>query len=427
MRRQRYLSTLVLLATLALFNVGCQADRHALTPEGKVPVRFSVLLISVQQTAFFQWAEEEFERRNPDIDLIFEQFPGSSLKDFEIKMRLRFASGQSPDVFGASEHVAADFARLGLLSPAPPALVAAMDTLALNEAVRNAPIVDGTTIGVTSDIVPTALYYNKRMFREAGLDPEQPPTNWAELLDYAERLTIRDEDGRLVQAGISLRKTGFKPGTAEKFLTFVYSAGGRMFDDAGTQTYINSPAGRAALEFYKAVLFDRQLDSVHLEGDQQGFGQERVAMFIREIHVDRWLRTNYPTVEFGVAPLPANPESISAGGAYVYVVSGESPFTEAAWKWVSFISSPEIYGRYAAIGGMIPVLKPVAEALSANDPTMQVFMKQALRPIKPFPRMQQALEILGAYIERYCYGQMTIDEVLTRSEREINALLSTNR
>jgi hypothetical protein len=41
--------------------------------------------------------------------------------------------------------------------------------------------------------------------------------------------------------------------------------------------------------------------------------------------------------------------------------------------------------------------------------------------------MQQALEILGAYIERYCYGQMSIDEVLTRSEREINAILSTNR
>ncbi|NIR02910.1 MAG: extracellular solute-binding protein, partial [Gemmatimonadales bacterium] len=46
-----------------------------------------------------------------------------------------------------------------------------------------------------------ALHWNKRLFREAGLDPERPPRTLEELDRYADLLTTRDEEGGLVQMG----------------------------------------------------------------------------------------------------------------------------------------------------------------------------------------------------------------------------------
>ena len=397
-------------------------------PEGgRTPVRLNLLLISAKQVEHFQWVEQAFEAENPDIDLIIEQFPGSSLKDFEIKLRLRFSSRQAPEVFHVHENVAAELARLGLLAPAPPPVERFVQEESRTEMIRQAPYFGGTCYGITSDAGPTVLYYNKDLFREVGLDPEQPPRTWDELLAYAERLTLRAPDGRLTRAGLSLRKTGYKPGTAEKWFTFLYAAGGEAFNEDGTRTRFNTPAGRAALDLYHTVLFDKKLDSVDLEGDQQGFGQGRVGMFVREVHVIRWLREHYPDLDFGVAPIPAKTASVSAGSAYLYVVSKDAPDKDAAWRVVSFLMRDDVYGRYASIGGVIPTTRAVAERPEYRaDPLLQVFLNQEMRAIKPFPRVGRASELLGAYLERFCYGHLSAEEMLQRAEKDIDALLESN-
>ena len=68
---------------------------------------------------FFNWAEAQFEANHPDVDIQIEQFPGSSLKDYEIKLRLRYASGNAPDIWYFRENELAEYVALGLLDPAP--------------------------------------------------------------------------------------------------------------------------------------------------------------------------------------------------------------------------------------------------------------------------------------------------------------------
>ncbi|MFQ5569136.1 MAG: ABC transporter substrate-binding protein [Rhodothermales bacterium] len=411
-----------------MLSTGCERDYSAPGNDGRLPVRIFMLLISTRQLEHYRAAEQAFEVINPDIDIIIEQFPGSSLKDFEIKLRLRFSSGKAPDMFHASQNVVAEYARLGLLAPAPPFIEHMVQNNSLNEAIRRAPYFRGTCYGMTAEAAWTALYYNKQMFREAGLDPERPPRTWHELIDYADKLTVRREDGSPIRAGLSLRKTGFKPGTAEKWLTFLYSAGGRPFSEDGTQARFNSPAGRAALDFYRTVLSDKNVDSVNLEGDQQGFGQERAAMFLRELHVVRWLRENYPDLDFGVAPIPARTASISSGGTYLWVVNKDSPHQEAAWRFIHYLMQDEVYARYVSIGGILPVTRSVASLPPyAEDPIMNVFLKQDVALPDPFPRVGRALDILGAYVERFCYGRIGTEKMLERAEQDINALLIRNR
>lgn len=425
--RLRY-SSFGALLLLAVAIGGCQDPQPDVMPDGRTPVRVFLLLISTGQVEFYDWAEQAFEAQNPDLDVIVEQFPGSSLKDFEIKLRLRFSSGQAPDLFHVNTNVAAELAALDLLEPAPPSIVERIEANSLNGFVETAGRFDGTDYGIVSDGVWTALYYNKDMFREAGLDPERPPQTWDELIEVADRLTIRQPDGTPTRAGLSLRKSGFKAGTAEKWMTFLYSAGGRAFSEDGTQAMFDSDAGRAALDFYHTVLFDRRIDSVDLEGDQQGFGQQRVAMFIREAHVMGWLRDNYPDLDFGVAPIPRRDTSISAAGTYMFAVSGDSPHPYAAWRFAEFLMSDSSYTRYARAAGVLPMTDAVASMpVYTSDPGMRVFLDQAARSTGGFPRASRAADILGAYIERFCYGHLTAEEVLERATRDVNAVLAPNR
>lgn len=417
-----------LLLVLAFSFAACQDPQPDVMPDGRTPVRVFLLLISTDQVDYYAWAEQTFEERHPDVDVIIEQFPGSSLKDFEIKLRLRFSSRQAPDLFHVNSNVAAHLATLGLLKPAPDRLVQRIDSLGINELVRSSGEVDGTTYGLTSDGVWTALYYNKAMFREAGLDPERPPQTWDELVEMADRLTVRNDAGDPVRAGLSLRKSGFKAGTAEKWLTFLYSAGGTPFSEDGTEARFNSPAGRAALDLYKSILFDRRIDSVELEGDMQGFGQGNAAMFIREPFVMGWLGSNYPDLEFGVAPIPRRDTSISAAGTYLFAVSADSPHPEEAWAFAEFLLSDEGYTRYTEAAGVLPVTETVASRPRyAEDPGMQVFLAQPARDAGGFPNASRAADILGAYIERFCYGQISAEDALERAERDVNAVLASNR
>ncbi|HMB92979.1 MAG TPA: extracellular solute-binding protein [Rhodothermales bacterium] len=420
----RYWLSILLVAVFAS-SAGCHREA-AVTADGRTPVRAYLMLLNTKQVEYFSWAEATFEAQHPDIDIIIEQFPGSSLKDYEIKIRLRYASKQSPDIWVFRENALSEFVNLGLLAPAPPYIERIVQENSLNELIRQAPYFDGTCYGIVQLAAWQALYYNKEMFREAGLDPEQPPETWEEMMDYADKLTIRRPDGTIERAGLSLRKTGYKPGISEKWLTFFYSAGGTPFNEDGTESHFNSEAGHEATALYKEAM-DRNIDAVEVEGDQQGFGQERVAMFIRELHVVDWMKVNYPDVEFGVAQIPKEDTTFSSGGAYPMVVSSESEHQEEAWRFLEFLMSDDVYARYAETMHEMPTLKSVAERPQfKNDPYLQVFINQPAYIPPKFPHDKRSLEILGAYLERFAYGHLSIEETLDRATEDINAHLQTN-
>lgn len=429
-RHPRPMNRLVVFLLLLMVPLAAGCGQGAdTTADGRQELRVFFLLISTKQVEFYRWAEQQFETLHPDVDVVFEQFPGTSLKDYEIKIRLRYASGDPPDVWFFRENLLAEFVNLGLLAPAPPYIERIVRENSLNEMVREAPYFDGICYGIVHNAAWQALYYNKNMFREAGLDPERPPETWDELLDYAEKLTVRRPDGSVERAGISLRKTGYSPGVAEKWLTFFHSAGGRLFNESGSKSLFDSEAGRAANAFYEEV-FRRKLDSVEHEGDQQGFGQGRVAMFIRELHVVDWMRTNYPDVEFGVGKIPAADTSLtsySSGGSYPFVVSSDSDVKEIAWRFIEFLMSDEPYTRYMQTLNELPMLKSVAARPEfSNDPYVRTFMEQPVYIPPKFSHDKRSLAILGAYVERLAYGRISSEEMLERVTHDVDAHLRTN-
>ena len=409
---------------LLILLLGCQQQAP---DDGRKPVSVFVLPISSDQMGFFAWAETEFEQQWPDVDIQIEQFPGSSLKDYEIKLRLRYASGNAPDIWYFRENELAEYVDLGLIAPAPDYIERIVQENSVNEMIRQAPYFDGICYGIVHHAGWTVLYYNKAHFREAGLDPDSPPTTWDELVAYADRLTLRAPDNTIKRTGFSLRKTGYKQGTAEKWLTFFYSAGGVPFNESGTVSYFDSEAARAAFTLYNSVLFDKNIDSVTLDGDQRGFGQGRVSMFIREDHVIYWLNENFPEIEYGIAPIPplnTTYPSFSSGGAFPMVVNQESQHKEEAWRFLEFLLQDEVYLRYVRAVKAQPVLLSVAELPEFKDnPMLQVYRNQPVYLPPKFAHDRYSLELIGTYVERFAYGHLSVEETIERMTQEINVQL----
>jgi multiple sugar transport system substrate-binding protein len=78
------------------------------------------------------------------------------------------------------------------------------------------------------------LYWNKDLFEEAGLDPEKPPQTLEELVEYADKLTKVDENGKIIQLGFV---PDFSWGHIEQYAPMF---GGYWVSDDGTQVLLDS-------------------------------------------------------------------------------------------------------------------------------------------------------------------------------------------
>src|SRR5688500_18115327 len=96
----------------------------------------------------------------------------------------------------------------------------------------------GKTWGIPFQRSTIVLYWNKEMFKEAGLDPNRPPQNWQEQLQYAQKLTKRDASGQVTQWGLQIPSSGFPYWL---FQALAIQNGVNLMNAAGTQTYYDRP------------------------------------------------------------------------------------------------------------------------------------------------------------------------------------------
>ncbi len=89
------------------------------------------------------------------------------------------------------------------------------------------------------------LFYNRKIFREAGLNPDRPPKNWKELRTFAEKLTVWDQNKYL-------RRMGFSPIHGNSWLyLYGWQKGGSFVRDEGRKITFTDPKIVEALQWMK--------------------------------------------------------------------------------------------------------------------------------------------------------------------------------
>ncbi|HMS56482.1 MAG TPA: extracellular solute-binding protein, partial [Fimbriimonadaceae bacterium] len=180
-------------------------------------------------------AVQEFEQANPDIKVKLENIPYGA---YSQKMLAQFAANAAPDAAMFEPKMFQRFAKRGVLLPLDP-LIAQTQKFDLNAYYK--PIVEalryqGNLYVLPRDVAPIGLiYYNKRLFREAGIPYPDGTWTW----DWEPRPELREKCFTWVMQQLSKRGSngkpiqwGFVPGWVRAWAdTVVYSTGARYLDN----------------------------------------------------------------------------------------------------------------------------------------------------------------------------------------------------
>src|SRR5215471_14966651 len=248
---------------------------------------------------------------NAAQDRIFVDF--MAVSDIIHKTMLAMAAGVPPDLAGVWAANVVEYADKNALTP--------LDEMARGTSVNrerylpvywNMGLYEGQLYGVPTTPATTGLYWNKGLFRAAGLDPERPPRTIAELDAYARKLTKwqRRPDGgddadRIIQIGFLPSEPPWWP------FFWVNFFDGQLWDGAGKIT-LDAPGNIKAFEWIQS--YPRTYGVKALENLSSGFGNfaspqdpfmsGRLAMIFQGVWLANYIHQYAPGMDFGAAPFP---------------------------------------------------------------------------------------------------------------------------
>jgi sn-glycerol 3-phosphate transport system substrate-binding protein len=214
----------------------------------------------------------------------------------------------------------------------------------------------GKTWGIPFQRSTIVLYWNKDLFKEAGLDPEKAPASWDEMRAFAQKLTKRDASGNVTQWGVQIPSSGFPYWLFQGLTT---PNGVELMNQAGTETYFDKPAVAEALQYW--VDLGRK-DKVMPQGvvewgtTPKDFFEKKVAMI--------WTTTgnltnvrNNAKFDFGVAMLPAKKRrgSPTGGGNFYVFKKATKEQQAAAVKFAQWMTQPERAAQWGIDTGYVAV------------------------------------------------------------------------
>jgi len=215
---------------------------------------------------------------------------------------------------------------------------------------------DNKTWGIPFQRSTVVLYWNKELFKEAGLDPNTPPKNWAETISMGQKLTKKDANGNVSQWGIQVPSSGFPYWLFQGFTT---QNDAILANAAGNQVRYDDPKVVEALQYW--VDLSRKY-GIHPPGVVQwgttprDFMEKKAAMIWTTTGNLTNIRSN-AKFDFGVAMLPEGKRrgSPTGGGNFFIFAKASAAEQEGAYKFAKWLTQPERAAQWSIDTGYVAV------------------------------------------------------------------------
>jgi sn-glycerol 3-phosphate transport system substrate-binding protein len=293
----------------------------------------------------------------------------------------------------------------------------------------------GKTWGIPFQRSTIVLYYNKEMFKDAGLDPNHPPETWKEMAEYAQKLTKRDASGKVTQWGVQIPASGFPYWLFQGLTT---ENGVQLMNAAGTETYYDKPAVIEAVQYWVDLTSKYK---AHPEGivewgtTPKDFFERKVAMMWTTTGNLTNVRSN-AKFDFGVAMLPANKRRGSpTGGGNFYLFKQTKPEQQAAaFKFVKWITSPARAAQWGIDTGYVAVRPdawetPEMKKYVAEFPPAAVARDQLQFAVAELSTHdnQRVTKALNDGLQAALTGSKSAEQAMKDAQREADRLLKSYR
>ncbi|HEY6800309.1 MAG TPA: extracellular solute-binding protein [Agromyces sp.] len=333
--------------------VGCSTSSSGGSGEsGKVELRVATFPPGADAAAYEAFAaqEKQFEDEHPDIDIIGVEYEWEG-PTFAVQL----AGGSLPDVFtvpftdsktllenGQLMDVTAEIKELGYEDAFNPIIL---------DGVKDS---DGNIYGFPRQAYAMGLHYNRDLFEQAGLDPDQPPTTWDEVREYAKKIT--DATGKAGYAQMAINNTGGWQLTAQ-----TVARGGRTQvdnEDGSAESTIDNEAAKATLEFLHDLKWEDGSFGSKVDLDwgtiNQEFAAGNIGMYTSGSDVYTALVREFglePDV-YGLAVVPiegVDPGTLGGGDIAVISPTVDDATKAAAVEWIDWYYMQKLLDEDAAV------------------------------------------------------------------------------
>ncbi len=378
----------------------------------------------------------QFEKENPDVKV--NPIYAGNYDDARIKALAALKAGQSAplsvlfsidiyelleqDAIVAWDEVATSADDKAWLKAFYPALMA-------NGTYKN------KVYGIPFQRSTIVMYWNTDAFKEAGLDPEKPPVNWAEMTQMASKLVKKDAAGNVSRWGVMVPSTGY---AYWMFQAFARQNGHDLMNPEGNRTNYAHADVIGALQFWRDLGAKHKVmpeGTVEWGTLRQAFTEGKTAMM--------WHTTGNLTAvkgsaqfPFGVAMLPASKQRGSpTGGGNFYLFKKTTPAErKAALAFVKWMTAPERAADWSIATGYVAVRPdayetPKLKEYAAGFPPAVVARDQfkfATAELSTF-QTGRVRKLLDDAIQASLTGQKTPADALKAAQQEAEKLLKAYR
>ncbi|WP_432346684.1 sugar ABC transporter substrate-binding protein [Shinella yambaruensis] len=334
---------------------------------------------SDESLAIQQAIAKQFEEKHPGVKVQVEPYADG----YDQKLVAAFGAGSPPDVM-YMWNFPQYYTSLMPLDDLIARDAAEIKPDDIPQGLMNTTRVEGKTYGMPSGFTTQVVFYNKDMFKAAGVEEPKEGWTWDDL--RAKAAKFRDKDNKVYGFAVDAKPDPYD------FEQFLWSNGTKYISDDGKTIdgYMNSDAAAEVLDMFGDMARKEEAATLHLGDDTSGdtlFKGGKIAIFQSAM----WSKAGIDAAGFGygVAPLPkfGDKPAHSALGVSAMSIAKDAKQPDLAWEFVKFFSSPEavamrtndlpVRTSVAEEKGMTsdPVYKPFFDILATSDIETHAFLK----------------------------------------------------
>jgi len=425
--RKNLTRTIALLGTTTLLAAGCATGTGTDAESSGVgevaadtTATVRILMEAVPDTDIVQSLIADFNAEYPNITIEIEALAFDQMRD---KLIASFQSSDATyDLIVADNPWMDDFAPAGFLEPLDERIANTTDFD--NEdffgPLREIADVDGVTYGVPFYNYALGYLYNVETLDAAGL---AVPTTLDELVVTSKALTTGDQTGLAMQP-----QRGYK--IFEEWANFLFSAGGSIYNEDGSGA-LDSPEAQEALEayidLYNSAAPENSLNWAFDEAFRSVSTGSSAAMVSYNWNLPA---LNSPDAgelagDFKLAPMPGGKQVL---GSWTWAIPSNSASADAAWAFVSWLTSKEVDVQRVIAGGAairestLQNESVLAEGFGADYYAAIIAILSNAAPLSEGASGEEMIQAVGTELSEAVAGTKSVEDALAAANAAINEI-----
>jgi multiple sugar transport system substrate-binding protein len=401
--------TVLLAATVTATTLGSPAKSSKASAEGTVVL--SGWASSPEETALLKQVLRGFSKTFPKIKVDYQPISG----DYVASMLAKFSARKPADVFYVDSNVILDWVTQGLLEPLNSyATASKFSNKPFYSTLLNGFTYKGKVYGYPKDWSPLAMEVNNSFAAKAGVKPTAI-TNWTTLTAAANKLKPVVTGGRPICLSPSW----------DRALAFVYQNGGSFLNAARTKSTINSPAAKAALNYYVGLITSGLAGTPAQLGVGwcgEALGKQKAAIAFEGNWAFPFMSTTFPDVKFTTVRMIAQKQHGNLAFTVSYSMAKDSSNKDAAWQLIRYLVSKPGMKTWTSKGLALPSRSDVAPVAGRKS-----FLADApaAHPWQFAPKFSKVIDVANNELSAVIEGKESVAEMLTKVESASNDALKS--